>query len=177
MRLWRAVKSLGCGVLRDGVYLLPDSEHARSALSVLASEVVAAGGQTHLLEIPTSNEDQAAQFREMFDRWAELGELATDIADVQVRVGKLGMVELRKHVKVLRARTSALQAIDYFPGDAAALTAAAMARLEETRRRAFLPANLTHGRARLPAPMPRRIGGGSGRRVATCGSIALPAPG
>lgn len=131
MRLWRAVKSLGCGVLREGVYLLPDSEHARSALSVLASEVMAAGGQTHLLEIPTANEEQAAQFRGMFDRSAELGELITDIADVQVRVGKLGPVELRKQVKLLRGRAAALQAIDYFPGEAAEIAAAAMARLEE----------------------------------------------
>jgi len=139
MRLWRAVKSLGCGVLREGVYLLPDSDHARTALSLLASEVVAAGGQTHLLEIPTPNEDQAIQFRLMFDRSGEFRELAADIADVQVRVGKLGPVELRKHVKGLRARLSALQAIDYFPGDAASIAATAMARLEESAQDRLSP--------------------------------------
>ena len=42
LRIWRALKALGCAALRDGAYLLPD-EHA-SALESLAAEVQEHGG-------------------------------------------------------------------------------------------------------------------------------------
>ena len=32
MRVWRALKSTGCGVLRDGVYVLPGDAPQASAL-------------------------------------------------------------------------------------------------------------------------------------------------
>ena len=36
MRFWRALKAMGCAVLRDGVYLLPQSETGGQALQDLA---------------------------------------------------------------------------------------------------------------------------------------------
>jgi DNA-binding transcriptional regulator PaaX len=33
MRLWRAIKALGCGSLRDGAYLLPDQAGHANALA------------------------------------------------------------------------------------------------------------------------------------------------
>ena len=44
MRIWRALKSAGCGVLRDGVYLLPESQAAALWFEQQAAEIVAAGG-------------------------------------------------------------------------------------------------------------------------------------
>ena len=51
MRVWRALKTLGCGVLRDGVYLLPDSAAAREALQQQADEVEAANGSAYLVTV------------------------------------------------------------------------------------------------------------------------------
>lgn len=42
VRVWRALKTLGCGALRDGAYLLP-SEHA-ALFEPLAAEVREHGG-------------------------------------------------------------------------------------------------------------------------------------
>ena len=39
MRIWRALRGMGCGVLRDGVYLLP----AGAGFANLESDVKAAG--------------------------------------------------------------------------------------------------------------------------------------
>ena len=39
MRLWRAIKALGCAALRDGVYLLPARDETGTALRTLADEV------------------------------------------------------------------------------------------------------------------------------------------
>lgn len=132
MRLWRAIKGLGCGVLRDGVYLLPDSAGAEISLAALADDVVAAGGQAHVLQITASAEEQASQFATMFDRSSEFADLAKEMSTIHARVKKLGEADLRKRMKSLRSRLDALHAIDFFPGDAAVDAAMAMTRLEAT---------------------------------------------
>ena len=43
MRLWRALKESGSGILRDGVYVLPDSA-ANGALGKLEAEIRSHGG-------------------------------------------------------------------------------------------------------------------------------------
>jgi len=45
MRLWRALKTTGCGVLRDGVYIVPVGSPHAAALAEVESEIKAAGIQ------------------------------------------------------------------------------------------------------------------------------------
>src|SRR5438132_1541631 len=47
MRIWRALKASGAVALRDGVYLLPESESARAVFVEQSQEVVAAGGMAY----------------------------------------------------------------------------------------------------------------------------------
>ena len=47
LRIWRALKALGCAALRDGAYLLPASQVA--ALDALAAEVRSHGGTASVL--------------------------------------------------------------------------------------------------------------------------------
>ena len=42
MRLWRSLKEAGCGVLRDGVYLLPSSPSAYEVLAKLDTKMTSA---------------------------------------------------------------------------------------------------------------------------------------
>ena len=58
MRVWRALKAIGCGVLRDGVYLLPAIEGAYAVLERQACAVVGAGGQAHVLALDAENAAQ-----------------------------------------------------------------------------------------------------------------------
>ena len=44
MRIWRALRGMGCGVLRDGVYLLPADAAQAAGFGNLESNVKAAGG-------------------------------------------------------------------------------------------------------------------------------------
>ena len=44
MRLWRALKDGGCGVLRDGVYLLPAGDDRHATLAALEKDIRASGG-------------------------------------------------------------------------------------------------------------------------------------
>jgi len=44
MRIWRSLKTMGCGALRDGAYLLPYSDIQKQQLSDLAEETIREGG-------------------------------------------------------------------------------------------------------------------------------------
>ena len=66
LRVWRALKTLGCGSLRDGVYVLPDAQAV--LFDPLVSEVRAHGGQACVLELSTSDEAQRAEVLALFDR-------------------------------------------------------------------------------------------------------------
>ena len=50
VRLWRALKDLGVGSLRDGVSLLPATAETRAAFDALARDVEAGGG--HIVRPP-----------------------------------------------------------------------------------------------------------------------------
>ncbi len=51
LRIWRALKALGCAALRDGAYLLP-AEHGR-LFEPLAAEVREHGGTAMVLALVT----------------------------------------------------------------------------------------------------------------------------
>jgi len=44
MRVWRALKATGCGVLRDGVYLLPPDAPTLATFADVEAQVRAANG-------------------------------------------------------------------------------------------------------------------------------------
>jgi hypothetical protein len=66
LRVWRALKTLGCGLLRDGVYVLPEAQAA--LFDPLVTEVRAHGGQASVLELSTRDEAQRAEVLALFDR-------------------------------------------------------------------------------------------------------------
>ena len=66
LRVWRALKALGCGSLRDGVYVLPEAQAA--LFDPLVTEVRAHGGQASVLELSTRDEAQRAELLALFDR-------------------------------------------------------------------------------------------------------------
>ncbi len=113
MRIWRGLKGLGCAALRDGVWLLPETDATRKGLDELANETREAGGTAWLLRLDADNE-QSAAFRDMFDRRAEYVELLTELADVDPLAEKTATAS--KSLKALRRRYETLVEQDYFPG-------------------------------------------------------------
>ena len=49
MRVLRTLESLGCAVLREGVYLLPDNPVNRQGLQRLSEHMTRINGSAHLL--------------------------------------------------------------------------------------------------------------------------------
>jgi hypothetical protein len=118
MRIWRALKALGCVALRDGAYLLPASAKHEQALDELANECTGDGGNAWLMAVQERSADEAAAYRQLFDRSADFADLRKAWQEVNRGLAMLAAPELvRLHRKLLREFESA-KAIDFFPGEA-----------------------------------------------------------
>ena len=148
MRAWRALKALGAGMLRDGVSLLPDDAQGSAAakLEAVAADVRAEGGSAHVLRTETPTADFAA----LFDRSADYAALLADTPRVSARK--------------LRKAFDALTAIDFFPGDARAQAALAVAQAEAAEQRLRSPGEPVASEAAIPR---RRVADFQGRLWAT----------
>lgn len=117
MRVWRALKALGCSVLRDGVYLLPTPANTRSALARQAADVTAAGGQAYMLALDTADQQQENTFRALFDRAADYAALKAEIEGLRAKL-KRPTAALAREGAQLQKKFAAVVATDYFPGAA-----------------------------------------------------------
>ena len=66
LRIWRALKALGCAALRDGAYLLPAAQG--DGFEPLAAEVREHGGTALVLELSPRDDAQRDQLLALFDR-------------------------------------------------------------------------------------------------------------
>ena len=119
MRVWRALKTLGAAVLRDGVYLLPDSEAATQALAVQASEVIGSGGTAQVLVLDQPDLEQERHFRSLFDRNPDYSRLIENLRAFRARLRRRGRSQAARTIKQLRREYDAVRATDFFAGPAA----------------------------------------------------------
>jgi hypothetical protein len=126
MRAWRALKASGAAVLRDGVYLLPDSEERRRTLEGIEADITTAGGLAWLLSF---NDDHYG-FVSAFDRTLEYGELAHEINALAGAGPSMDSGEWIRRVRKLRKSWAALTEIDFFPGEAQRQTDTLLRELE-----------------------------------------------
>jgi len=136
MRVWRALKDTGCGVLRDGVYVLPEGAGAAKALPAIESDIRAAGGfaMTVGLQLKTA---QGSAVRKLFDRGADYGALMTTIRAARKALPRLGHRKAQTAVARLERSFERLAAIDFFPGQAKRQAAQAIAELKHGLREAY----------------------------------------
>jgi len=118
MRIWRALKSSGCGVLRDGVYLLPDSEAAALNLEQQANEVIEAGGTAQIVKLGSSHPAQDISFRKLFERTADYVALKQEIDGFLASMPTLNLLASKRALKRLSRDFAAISTIDFFPGPA-----------------------------------------------------------
>ena len=115
MRLWRAMKALGCASLREGVYLLPDGRGLQQALRMHAEEIKQGGGSAYLLNVADPSTEVKTDFQRLFDRSEEYLQLMGRIAEFQSEIGALDAATGRRQLKLLRRDFEAQAALDYFP--------------------------------------------------------------
>jgi hypothetical protein len=120
MRIWRALKALGCGALRDGVYLLPDTDALRPQLAGLGDETIREGGTAWLLQAGPAAAEDDQRYRSLFDRRQEYADFIALLADAGAAIPASTPQDVNKQLRKLRRDYEALRAIDYFPGEASA---------------------------------------------------------
>lgn len=138
MRAWRALKSCGAAVLRDGVYLLPSHDRNRATLGAIAQDVHESGGTAYLASTEFPEEDPA-RLQELFDRTAEYAELIKTIGPIRLALSPATAMDTLKQLRKLRKAYTQLAEIDFFPGEAQRQADAALLELEEGANRALSP--------------------------------------
>jgi hypothetical protein len=130
MRIWRGLKEMGCGVLRDGVYLLPASAIDGTVLARMESEIRSNGGFAMTLELKAASAEQFAEIRKLFDRSAEYGVLVERIANAKASLARLGPRRAQTAIRRLERAAEKLSRIDFFASEAKSQAAAALAALK-----------------------------------------------
>jgi hypothetical protein len=130
MRAWRALKATGAGVLRDGVYVLPDRRELQDVFVRLATEVTEAGGSAHLLHVEPHDEHQAGALRALVDRTKDYATLVEEIGRARKRFTRRDPAAVRRQSRALRRQLEAIAATDFFPGATRAQAEAALLELE-----------------------------------------------
>lgn len=146
MRAWRALKGTGAAALRDGVYLLPETEAGRAALEEIAAAVNGEGGQAYLLPLDS---DQPA-FAGLFDRGEDFRKLDQEIEAALAILDALAAAELPRLARKLRKAFAALAGIDFFPGAPQRQVALRLQELERRIQARLSPDEPTPRQAAIP---------------------------
>jgi hypothetical protein len=154
MRVWRALKNSGCGVLRDGVYLLPVDAPRAAALADAEAEIKVAGGFAMTVQLNFKTPEQLQHVRKLFDRGEEYAALLARAGTARAALRRLGKRKAETLVQRLRRAFADLTAIDFYPGQAQRQAKDAMLALEDDVGKLFStrePRSAT-GRLRRLAP-------------------------
>ena len=112
MRIWRALKTLGCAGLRDGVWLLPSRPDTHARFDGIAEDTHKSGGEAWVLALQ-ADAQQADSFPALFDRSAEYTAWLEELAQFDPLATDLAAT--RKQLKNLSKRLAAITDTDYFP--------------------------------------------------------------
>ncbi|RKS28063.1 hypothetical protein BJ917_0927 [Pseudomonas sp. WPR_5_2] len=113
MRAWRALKAAGAAVLRDGAYLLPDTDACREALAAIERDILAINGTALILPVV---DPDGERFVELFDRSDDYCKLRAEIEECRGQLNPENALAITKQVRKLRKAYEQLASIDYFPG-------------------------------------------------------------
>jgi hypothetical protein len=155
MRVWRALKESGCGVLRDGVYVLPAGS-GNGVLGEIESDIRSAGGFAMTLELKPRTAEQLSDLRKLFDRSADYGALLQKIDAAAGGLPRLGARKGGTQLRRLRGVFDRISKIDFFPGQARLQAAEAIDSLERRFQEAYSGGEPRSSKRRLRGLDPAR---------------------
>jgi hypothetical protein len=140
MRIWRALKASGAGLLRDGVYVLPTSQASRAVLEEQAAEIQKApGGIGHIVSCDADSPEQNTVFVALFDRTTEYVEAIHNLDTFKRELPKLREPEARQRLANVNREVAATVARDFFPGESRKQLEGALADAEAALNARFAP--------------------------------------
>ncbi len=117
MRIWRALRAAGAGLLRDGAYLLPNGERSRRVLEAQGAEIRAGGGLVQILSFDAESDQQSAELVALFDRTEEYAEAIRQLDALKGSLAKLAEPEARQRLASVTREVAAVIERDFFPGE------------------------------------------------------------
>jgi hypothetical protein len=144
VRVWRALKALGCAALRDGAYLLPVAHQA--LFEPLAAEAREHGGTATVLKLSPQDDAQREELLALFDRADAYAQWRDTATSLQSELASLSETEARRRLRAVAQALQDLLNIDYYPG-----AAAHQARSELDSLRQALDARFSRGEPRAQA--------------------------
>ncbi|HUX25411.1 MAG TPA: chromate resistance protein ChrB domain-containing protein [Burkholderiales bacterium] len=139
MRVLRTLESLGCAVLRDGVFLLPDTPAARQSLSHLSDHIARINGSAHLLSVNSLDEAQARQFLALFDRTQNYDDLIKTVEGLRAAFGVSDPVSIMRLLSKHKRDYKIVSTLDFFPSQAKERAARTLAEAEQAVRSLMFP--------------------------------------
>jgi hypothetical protein len=139
MRILRTLESLGCAVMREGVFLLPDTPAARQGLSSLTEHVARINGTAHLLSVTSLDEAQAQQFLGLFDRTHKYDELIKAVDSLKSACGISDPVSIMRLLHKHKREYKIISALDFFPSESKERAARALTEAEQAVHTLIFP--------------------------------------
>jgi hypothetical protein len=114
MRVLRTLESLGCAVLREGVYVLPDNRANRQGLQRLSEHMTRINGSAHVLQVTHFDAGQGQTFRSLFDRTGKYHELIKAVEGLRAGFGISEPSAIARVLNKQRREFEAISALDFF---------------------------------------------------------------
>jgi hypothetical protein len=115
MRVLRTLESLGAAVMREGVYLLPDTPANRKSLEALRDYIAKGAGMAQVLHVGASSPAQDEAFRRLFDRSARYEDLIKTVESLSIGYGQADPSAISRVLHKQRRDFDAIAALDFFP--------------------------------------------------------------
>ncbi len=139
MSVLRTLESLGCAVLREGVYLLPDNPVNRKGLQRLAAHTTRINGSAHFLQVTNPDEQQQQAFRSLFDRTGKYQQLIKAVEGLRAGFGISEASAIARVLNKQRRDYEAISALDFFPSEAKDRAAQVLRDTEAEVRKMMFP--------------------------------------
>ena len=147
MRVLRTLEAMGCALLREGVYLLPDTPPNRQGLSRLFEHTLRINGSAHVLRVASADPEQERSFKALFDRAAKYEELIKIIEGLRSGFGISEPSAIARVLNKQRREFEAISALDFFDSPLKEKAARVLRETEaEVRKRMFPDAPRSGGR-------------------------------
>jgi hypothetical protein len=141
MRVLRTLESLGAAVMREGVFLLPDTPANRQSLETLADYIGKIAGSANVLHVSSVSPVQQATFTRLFDRSARYENLIKTVEALRVGFGHSDPSAIAGVVHKQRREFESIASLDFFPSAARERAEAALTAADAEVRKLMFPAN------------------------------------
>ena len=118
MRVLRTLESLGTAVMREGVYVLPDTPENRRALEALSDYIGKSAGSAQVLRVQAASPAQQGSLERLFDRTARYQDLIKTVESLRVGFGQADPNAIARVLQKQRRDFEAIATLDFFPTEA-----------------------------------------------------------